>query len=51
MWLSFRYNQPVMSNVVKLRAFDEIRTHDRQASTDYEPDALTTAPRRSSISL
>ena len=29
----------------KQRAFAGARTHDRQASTDYESDALPTAPR------
>ena len=31
--------------------FDWVRTHSRQASTDYESDALTTAPRCLKVSV
>ena len=43
------WNQPVLSkfqvSCTKTGAFDGIRTHDWQASTDYESNALPTEPR------
>jgi len=48
------WNQLVLSNKgnvscsMKQRDIDMARTHDWQASTNYESDARTTAPRRPS---